>query len=68
MDNVKRFIAANHHQLGYIMHEASREWIKLNPSGALTVGPCNAEIIKFGEYRDILDKLHAIEDILRKDE
>jgi hypothetical protein len=65
MDQVQRFIAANAFQFGYIMHEASRQWIEANPSGALTVGPCNADIVKSGRYHEILNKLELIEIVWR---
>jgi chromosome segregation ATPase len=57
MDEVQEFIARNKHQYGYIMQEASRQWIKENHTGALTVGPCNIFIEKYGEYHEILDSL-----------
>jgi predicted nuclease with TOPRIM domain len=57
MDEVQRFIANNQHQFGYIMQEASRQWIANNPSGALTVGPCNIYIEKYGDYHTLQDKV-----------
>lgn len=56
MDEVQSFIARNQHQLGYIMQEASRQWIKNDSVGALTVGDCNGVIKKYGEYHVLLEK------------
>lgn len=57
MDEVQAFIAKNQHQFGYIMQEASRQWIAKDPVGALTVGDCNFVIQKHGQYHEILEKL-----------
>ncbi|GMG71799.1 hypothetical protein ICR95_20810 [Priestia megaterium] len=65
MDKVQKFISENQHQFGYIMQEASRQWIKKNPSGALTVGTCNAFIEHYGSYHQILDKLERYEEVLK---
>lgn len=56
MDEVQRFIANNQHQFGYIMNEASRQWIKKDSKGALTVGPCNLFIDKYGDYHQLQDE------------
>jgi len=61
MDKVQKFISENSHQFGYIMQEASRQWVKKDPDGALTVGTCNGFIQQYGDYHTILDKLQAIE-------
>jgi len=61
MDSVQKFISENSHQFGYIMQEASRQWIEKDPDGALTVGTCNGFIQQYGDYHTILDKLQAIE-------
>lgn len=61
MDEVQRFILNNQHQLGYIMQEASNQWIEKDPIGALTVGPCCFFIKKYGGYHEILDKLQELE-------
>lgn len=60
MDSVQRFISENQHQLGYIMNEASRQWIKNDKVGALTVGDCNFVVEKYGQYHEILDELEKI--------
>ncbi|MEK5415121.1 hypothetical protein [Paenibacillus sp. FSL L8-0708] len=65
MDQVQRFIAANTFQFGYVMQEASRQWIEKDPTGALTVGPCNFFVEKSGTYHEILDKLELIEKVWR---
>lgn len=57
MDEVQAFIARNKHQFGYIMQEASRQWIQKDPVGALTVGPCNIFIEKDGNYHELQDKV-----------
>jgi len=62
MDKVQKFISENSHQFGYIMQEASRQWIEKDPDGALTVGTCNGFIQQYGDYHTILDKLQAIEE------
>jgi hypothetical protein len=56
MDEVQKFVANNLHQFGYIMQEASRQWIAKDPTGALTVGPCNISINRYGDYYKLLDK------------
>lgn len=61
MDEVQTFIARNQHQFGYIMQEASRQWIAKDPVGALTVGVCNLVIQKHGQYHEILEKLEKRE-------
>lgn len=66
MDEVQKFISENQHQFGYIMQEASRQWIKNNPIGALTVGDCNYVIEKYGQYHEILEKMHRYEKALEK--
>lgn len=57
MDEVQAFIARNQHQFGYIMQEASKQWIQKDPVGALTVGPCNIFIEKDGNYHELQDKV-----------
>ena len=64
MDEVQRFIANNHHQLGYIMQEASRQWIQKDPVGAFTVGDCNFVVTKHGQYHELLDKVERYEKII----
>ena len=64
VDKVEQFISENKHQLGYIMGEASRQWIKENPAGALTVGPCNVFIEKYGDYHTLQDKVERYEKVL----
>lgn len=44
MDRVQKFIEENQHQLGYIMDEASRRWIKNDPVGAFVIGGCKATV------------------------
>ncbi len=62
MDSVQKFISENSHQFGYIMQEASRQWVTKDPVGALTVGTCKSFIDSYGDYHTILDKLQAIEE------
>lgn len=62
MDKVQKFISENGHQLGYIMQEASRQWVAKDPIGALTVGTCKSFVDRYGDYHTILDKLKAIEE------
>ncbi|AIW03589.1 hypothetical protein CPT_Moonbeam191 [Bacillus phage Moonbeam] len=62
MDSVQKFISENSHQFGYIMQEASRQWVAKDPIGALTVGTCKSFIDSYGDYHTILDKLQAIEE------
>ncbi|NRG47341.1 hypothetical protein HRF87_21685 [Bacillus sp. CRN 9] len=57
MDEVQAFLARNKHQFGYIMHEASKQWIQKDSVGALTVGPCNIFIEKYGNYHELQDKV-----------
>lgn len=57
MDEVQAFIARNRHQFGYIMNEASRQWIAKDPVGALTVGDCAAVVKHYGSYGHLLDKV-----------
>lgn len=64
MYNVEEFIENNQHQLGYIMYEASRQWIKRDPVGALTVGDCNFVVQKYGQYHELLDKVERYEKAL----
>lgn len=66
MDNVQKFISDNQHQLGYIMNEASRQWIKSDKIGALTVGECNVFIEKYGKYHEILEKMQRYEEALKR--
>ncbi|WP_214788679.1 hypothetical protein [Exiguobacterium sp. s21] len=66
MDKVQRFIEENQYQLGYIMQEASRRWIKNDPVGALTEGAANGLIEKYGTYCELLDKVERYEDALKK--
>lgn len=66
MDNVQKFIFDNQHQLGYIMQEASRQWIAKDNIGALTVGECNAFIEKYGQYHEILEKMQRYEKTLKE--
>ncbi|CAM5579206.1 hypothetical protein SAFG77S_09063 [Streptomyces afghaniensis] len=61
MDEVQKFISKNHHQLGYIMQEASRQWIENDPVGALTVGDCNLVVQRNGQYHELLAKLEKYE-------
>ena len=65
MDAVQRFISENQHQFGYIMHEASRQWIEKDKVGALTVGDCNVVIEKYGQYHEILEKMQSYEKALK---
>jgi hypothetical protein len=69
MDKVQKFISENSHQFGYIMQEASSQWIAKDPDGALTVGACNGFVKQYGDYHTILDKLQAIEEpkVAKKD-
>lgn len=60
MDEVQRFITSNQHQFGYIMGEASRQWIAKDPVGALTVGPCNIFVEKDGGYHELLEKVEQL--------
>lgn len=57
MDEVQAFIARNSHQFGYIMQEASRQWIQKDPVGALTVGDCAAVVKHYGTYGHLLNKV-----------
>lgn len=66
MDEVQRFIANNHHQLGYIMGEASRQWIQKDPIGAFTVGDCNFVVEKHGQYHELLEKIERYEKALKE--
>lgn len=66
MDEVQAFIARNQHQLGYIMHEASRQWIENDPVGAFTVGECNLFIQKHGQYHELLKKVGRYEKALKR--
>lgn len=66
MDSVRRFISKNHHQLGYIMNEASRQWIKNDKVGAFTVGECNFVIEKHGQYHELLEKVQQYEKALKE--
>lgn len=65
MDSVQKFISENQHQFGYIMHEASRQWIAKDKVGALTVGDCNLIIEKYGQYHEILEKMQRYEEALK---
>jgi hypothetical protein len=65
MDEVQKFIAQNQHQFGYIMGEASRQWIAKDPVGALTVGDCNFVIQKHGQYHELLEKVERYEKVLK---
>lgn len=62
MDKVQKFISENSHQFGYIMQEASRQWVAKDPDGALTVGTCKSFVDRYGDYHTILDKLKVIEE------
>ena len=66
MDEVQKFISENQHQLGYIMQEASRQWIEKDKVGALTVGDCNFVVEKHGEYHEILEKMQQYEKALQE--
>jgi hypothetical protein len=66
MDEVQKFISKNHHQLGYIMQEASRQWIENDPVGALTVGDCNIVVQKNGQYHELLEKIERYEKALKQ--
>lgn len=66
MDNVQKFIEENKFQLGYIMQEASRRWIKKDPIGALTVGECKANVDLYGSYNELIDKVERYENALRE--
>lgn len=61
MDEIQWFIANNQHQFGYIMHEASRQWIAKDPVGALTVGDCNIVVRRHGQYHELLEKIEMLE-------
>ncbi len=61
MDEVQKFIANNSHQFGFIMQEASRQWKAKDPKGALTVGPCNIFVEKYGDYHEMQDKKEIAE-------
>lgn len=61
MDAVQRFISENQHQFGYIMQEASRQWIAKDPVGAFTVGECNVVVQKHGQYHELLEKAERLE-------
>ncbi|MEC0232658.1 hypothetical protein [Paenibacillus alba] len=61
MDEVQRFIVKNQHQFGYIMQEASRQWIAKDPVGALTVGDCHSVVKKYGQYHELLEKNEKLE-------
>jgi len=65
MDEVQKFISENQHQFGYIMQEASRQWIKKDPIGALTVGQCAGTIKANGAYIQLLDKVERYEKALK---
>ncbi|USK43551.1 hypothetical protein [Cytobacillus oceanisediminis] len=64
MDEVQKFISENQHQFGYIMQEASRQWIAKDPIGALTVGQCVGTIKANGAYIQLLDKVERYEKAL----
>lgn len=66
MNSVQSFISENHHQLGYIMQEASRQWIERDSVGAFTVGDCNYLIQKYGEYYEVLEKMQEYEKALKE--
>lgn len=66
MDSVQRFISENQHQFGYIMSEASRQWIEKDSVGALTVGDCNFVVEKHGQYHEILKKMEEYEKALKE--
>lgn len=66
MDAVQKFISENQHQFGYIMQEASRQWIKKDKVGALTVGDCNYLVEKHGQYNEILEKMQQYEKALEE--
>ncbi|MDR4318410.1 Uncharacterised protein [Niallia circulans] len=66
MDEVQKFISKNHHQLGYIMQEASRQWIENDPVGALTVGDCNIVVQINGQYHELLKKMERYEKALKE--
>ncbi|MES9681769.1 hypothetical protein ABWK22_02390 [Gottfriedia acidiceleris] len=68
MDSVQKFIEENQHQLGYIMQQASRRWIQNDPIGALTVGPCNAQLKAYGDYFSLVDKVKQLENEKSKEE
>lgn len=61
MDEVQKFVSQNQYQLGYIMQEASRQWVQNDPVGALTVGTCKAFIDKYGEYHALQEKVEMLE-------
>lgn len=65
MNLVEKFISENQHQLGYIMQEASRQWIEKDSIGALTVGECNIFVQKYGQYHEILEKMQRYEKALK---
>ncbi len=60
-DEVQEFISRNQHQFGYIMQEASRQWVAKDPVGALTVGDCNAVVLRHGQYHELLEKIEKLE-------
>ncbi|MED4399827.1 hypothetical protein [Metabacillus fastidiosus] len=66
MDKVQEFISKNQHQFGYIMQEASRQWIQKDPKGALTVGPCNIFIQEDGGYHELQDRLEQQQQEIRQ--
>lgn len=66
MDEVQRFITNNQHQFGYIMHEASRQWIAKDPIGALTVGDCYSVVRRNGQYHELLEKNERLEKALAR--
>lgn len=66
MDEVQKFISENQHQFGYIMQEASRQWIAKDPIGALTVGQCAGTIKANGAYLQLLDKVERYEKALKE--
>jgi mevalonate kinase len=66
LDEVQLFIARNSHQFGYIMQEASRQWIKKDPVGALTVGDCNFVVQKYGQYHELLEESKRLREALER--
>lgn len=65
MDNVQQFLHANKHQLGYIMHEASRIWNENVPGGAFTVGECYKTVENHGTYNQLLEENERLRSALK---
>ncbi len=46
------------HGFGAVMQSASEQWIKRDPVGALTVGPCAAQVGRNPQGGDLLGSVH----------